>query len=382
MWAKVRASRIRIRNSTKLSPSILTCFAQLCIFSQSVSNSVFADEKQQQIIKKSRKSFNVNEEYLCTLRTKSFVEFFTKAQSIIHESLPSTTSSTDRRCKFSETTLLQPGQLEAINSILESEFLLMLPELKGVLIDYFNASAKASNLCTHLLRNVKLTRSNSRYIRQSLDSIAKCSSPETIESIASHLLAMRPPFSDLNKRDFALIHNEYAAVSYRLNCTSKKIARKIRSIQIIDRLTCGLIAITVRTLTTLLIASDPDPTLSGHRLKFFRKKLLRHQILRNGGLEKVSEQLEAAAKGSYILNREFDTTSRLVVRLGDAEDHGKAMLRLLVERKEDKFAVAVAMDELKKGNLSIRKQVEDVEEHLYLCIVTVNRTRASVIDQI
>lgn len=104
-------------------------------------------------------------------------------------------------------------------------------------------------------------------------------------------------------------------------------------------------------------------------------------MLRNGGLEKVGEKLEEAAKGSYILKRELDTTSRLMVRLGDAVDHGKAMLRLFGGRKEDKFAVALAMDEVKKSNLSIRKRVEDVEEHLYLCIVTINRSRTSVINQ-
>ncbi|CAK9313483.1 unnamed protein product [Citrullus colocynthis] len=380
MWTKFRPSKIR--NRTKLSQSILACFAHLCNFSQPVLISIFADEEQE-IRKKSQKSFNVHEEYLRTLRTKSFSEFVTKAEFIAEESPPSTTSSAaaDRCRKFSETILLQPVQLEPVPSILESSSLLMLPEDKDLFIDYLNVSAKASNLCTRLLANVKLTRSTSCCIQQSLDSIEKCFSLETIESIASDLLALGTPFSDLDKRDFALIYDDYTAISRRLNCTRKKVTRKIRSIKIIDGLTCGLNGITTRTLTDLVMVADPGPAVLGHRLKSFGRKLVRHQMLRNGGLEKVGEKLEAAAKGSYILKRELDTTSRLMVRLGDAIDHGKAMLRLFGGRKEDKFAVALAMDEVKKSNLSIRKRVEDVEEHLYLCIVTINRSRASVINQ-
>ncbi|KAG6602186.1 UPF0496 protein 3, partial [Cucurbita argyrosperma subsp. sororia] len=343
--------------------------------------SVFADVKHQ-IRNKPQKSFNVNEEYLCALRSRSFVEFFAKAQLIVQESPPSTSSSADLYCrKFSETILLQSDQLEANPSILESPLLVMLPELRGLLIDFFNVSAEASNLCHRLLANLKLARSNSRFVQKLLDSIEKCSSPKEIETITSDLLAQRAPLSDLDKRDFARIHDDYAAVSRSLNITRKKVARKIRSIKIIDRFTCGLVAITSRGLTALVMAADQGPVLRYFRLKSIRRKLLRHQMLGNGGLERVGEQLEAAAKGSYILNREFDTTSRLVVRLGDAVDHGKAMVRLFVERKEDKFAVAVAMDEMKRSNVSIRKQVEDVEEHLYLCFVTINRSRASVINQ-
>ncbi|XP_038884256.1 UPF0496 protein At3g49070-like [Benincasa hispida] len=384
MWTKFRHSEIR--NSTKLSQSIIACFAHLCNFSQTqpVFISIFADEEQE-IGKKPQKSFNVNEEYLCTLRTKSFSEFFTKAEFIVDESPPSITSSSaaaDRCRKLSETILLQPVRLEAVPSILESSFLLMLPELKGLFIDYLNVSAKASNLCTRLLTNVKSTRSKSRCIQQSLDSIEKCFSSETIESIASDLLSLRAPFSDLDKRDFTLIHADYTAISRRLNCTRKKVERKIRTIKIIDGITCGLNSITTRTLTDSVMAKDPGPVIFGYRLKSLGRKLVRHEMLRNGGLEKVGEKVEAAAKGSYIMKRELDTTSRLVVRLGDAVDHGKAMLRLFGGRKEDKFAVSVAMDEVKKNNVSMRKQVEDVEEHLYLCIVTINRSRASVIKQL
>lgn len=362
MWTKFSPSKII--NSTKLSQSILAC-------------STFADQEHEIIRKKHKRSFNVNEEYLCTLRTESFAEFFLKPESNVHESPPSTTSSSsaaDCCWRFSETILLQPGQLEAVPSILESSFLLMLPELKGLFVDYFNLSAQASDLCTRLLANFKLTRSTSRCIQESLDSIEKCFSSETVESIASNLLALRSPFSDLEKRDFALIHDDYTTISHRLNCTRKKVARKIRSMKIMDGITCGLNAITTRTLTDLVKAADRGPGVFG-------RKLLRHEMLRNGGLEKVGEKLEAAAKGSYILKRELETTSRLVVRLGDAVDNGKAMVRLFGGRKkEDKFGVVVAMDEVKKNNANIRKRVEDVEEHLCLCIVAINRSKASMIN--
>ncbi|KAJ6399107.1 hypothetical protein OIU77_019787 [Salix suchowensis] len=95
---------------------------------------------------------------------------------------------------------------------------------------------------------------------------------------------------------------------------------------------------------------------------------------------KVGQQLDVAAKGTYILNRDFDTMSRLVARLHDEVEHDKAMIRFCLERKEDRFSLQV-MKELKKSDSGFRKRVEELEEHVYLCLLTINRARALVIEE-
>ncbi|KAI4348095.1 hypothetical protein L6164_008856 [Bauhinia variegata] len=107
------------------------------------------------------------------------------------------------------------------------------------------------------------------------------------------------------------------------------------------------------------------------------------QGLRFGGsgfLGKVRDQLDIAAKGTYILNRDFDTMSRLVARLHDEIEHNKTMVQFFLERKEDKFSFQL-VQEIKKSDLGFRKQVEELEEHVYLCLMTINRARALVIKE-
>ncbi|KAK6940040.1 hypothetical protein RJ641_029571 [Dillenia turbinata] len=75
-----------------------------------------------------RKSLNVNEEYLCALRTNSIADFFTKAQLLANK--PISPSFSCHRT-FSEC-LLEPGQ-ETITAILESMTVLSTkPGLKNM----------------------------------------------------------------------------------------------------------------------------------------------------------------------------------------------------------------------------------------------------------
>lgn len=97
-------------------------------------------------------------------------------------------------------------------------------------------------------------------------------------------------------------------------------------------------------------------------------------------LGKVYDQLDIAAKGTYILNRDFETMSRLVARLHDEIEHNRAMVQFYLDRKEDKFSLQI-VKELKKSDVGFRKQMEEVEEHVYLCLVTINRVRALVIKE-
>ena len=123
------------------------------------------------------------------------------------------------------------------------------------------------------------------------------------------------------------------------------------------------------------------PAIFSFPVKTFKKKLLDVGFLRSGLLRKVGQQLDVAAKGTYILNRDFDTMSRLVARLHDEVEHNKAMIQFCLDRKEDRVSLQEVVKELRKSDVGFRKQVEELEEHVYLCLVTINRARALVIKE-
>lgn len=330
------------------------------------------------------KSLNVDEEYLSALRTQSYDEFFTKAQLLVNE--PSFPSYCHR--KFSEI-LLEPGQ-DSIPAILESAFPSKAPELKGLMLNYFDLSAEASNVCSYLLRNINQIQSSYQFIQRVLNSIDDYS-PDKLKLIVSELnsfIVQSNPFSTPNKHDFKLINDRYSSVLNHLKSKRKKVARKMKFIACIHKAAgicitaaCGLVAISAivlaaHTLTALVMG----PAILSFPLKRFKNKLLSFKFLRSGFLRKVGQQLVVAAKATYILNRDFDTMSRLVARLRDEVEHDKAMIQFCLERKEDRFSFQV-IKELKKSDSGFRKQVEELEEHVYLCLLTINRARALVIKE-
>ncbi|GKU90680.1 hypothetical protein SLEP1_g4647 [Rubroshorea leprosula] len=310
------------------------------------------------------KSLNVNEEYLSALRTKSYADFFTKAQLLVNER-----SSPSYSCyppKFSET-LLEPDQ-DTIPSILESAIFSKVPGLKALMLNYFDISAEASKICSHLLKDISQIQYNYQFIQRALDAFDDYHSPD---------------------KDFKLIHDKYSSVLNHLKSKRKKVVKKIELINCVHKASgicimavCGLVTLTAivmaaHTLAALLMA----PMIFSFPLKSFKKKLFSFPYLKSDFLQKIREQLDVAAKGTYILNRDFDTISRLVARLHNEVDHNKAMIQICLERREDKIALQV-VKELKKSSSGLRKQIEELEEHVYLCLVTINRARTLVVKQI
>ncbi|KAJ7974047.1 UPF0496 protein [Quillaja saponaria] len=335
-----------------------------------------------------RKSLNVNEEYFSALRTKSYADFLTKAQLLVNQ-VPFS-SSNYYHDQFSEI-LLEPDQ-ETIPSIVDSAILSINPELKGLMLKYFDISAEASAICSHLLKSINQIQYHYQFIQRAINVIDNDNSTKKVKLIVLELnsfIVLNNPLSNLKKQDFKLIHDKYSSVLHRLKSMRKKVARKIKLMKYFKKAcrigftaACGLVAITAiviaaHTFTALVMG----PALFSLPVKRLKKKLLRFKLLKSGMLSKVGEQLDVAAKGTYILNRDFDTMSRLVARLHDEIEHNKEMIQFCLERKEDKFSLQI-VKELKKSENGFRKQVEELEEHVYLCLVTINRARALVIKEI
>lgn len=333
-----------------------------------------------------QKSFNVNDEYLHAFRTESYVKFFTKAQLLVNER---SSSSSPRSSMDTMDILLEPEQ-HLVPPILEA-FSNHSSGLKSLMLRYFDITAQASGICSKLLTSINETHANYRFIQRALQRFSHYS-PEQYSSAISELDSVshhRNHFSNANPEDFKQICDNLSSILHCLKSKRKKVARKIKLIEFIKMAlgvcltvacsVCALVAIgiAVHTISGLVIGA----TILGISPVQLKKKFSSLNCFKCVSLRKLRKQLDVAAKGTYILNRDFDTVSRIVARLHDEVEHKKEMIRFCLERREDMFPLEEVVKEFRKNGCGFKRQVEELEEHVCLCLVTINRARVLVIKE-
>nr|XP_010930967.1 UPF0496 protein At1g20180 [Elaeis guineensis] len=333
------------------------------------------------------KSVSVNEEYLNVLRTQSYVEFTTKAQLLANEH-----SDTSKSNNYAMETLLQPEQ-DAIPSLLKAPIFTKAPsDLKLLITSYFETSAEASRICGHLLRSINETHSHYQCIQRILRNFGD-HSPADMKSTISELdsfAVLSNPFPNPSQQDFNLIHDQYSSILHHLKLKRNKVARRNKLIECIKKVSgisltviCGVVAlvaivIAVHSLSGFLMG----PALMGLSPLNLRKKFSNLKCFQSQFLKKLEDQLDVAAKGTYILNRDFDTMSRLVASLYNEVEHYIEMIRFCLKRREDKFPLQEVVKELKRRSHGFKQQVKELQEHVCLCLVTINKARLLVIKEI
>ncbi|CAL1363098.1 unnamed protein product [Linum trigynum] len=346
------------------------------------------------------RGLNLSEEYHRTLRTQSYVAFFSKAQIMAnhhHDRTPE-----EEKEDPILLLLLEPEQ-NSIPAILESAAVLSkLPELTPYFRDFFDSTAEASRICSGLLASVARTHATRRFAHQLFDEIplrpAETESRRVWE-LTAYIAEANNPFScpdgDL---DFGSIREGYAAVLERLKSKRRKVARKIKLVECVNRGTgisitaaCGVLAVTAAVLaahTLTAFVMGPLAVAGGFNpVKKLVSRVMRFKVMTSAEfLRKLRRQLDMAAKGVYILNRDMDTVSRLVARLYDEVEHGKEMARFWLEKGKNPsdrtLFCSQVVNEMKRRDVKFRKQVDELEELMCLCLLTINRARGLVVEEL
>ncbi|XP_013689869.1 UPF0496 protein At3g19330 [Brassica napus] len=93
-------------------------------------------------------------------------------------------------------------------------------------------------------------------------------------------------------------------------------------------------------------------------------------------------QLNAAAKGTFVLNKDLDTIDRLVSRLHTGIEYDKLFIRLGLERGRDVYSVQEILKQLRKTHLNLTHQLKDLEDHICLWFTNVNKARSLLLQEI
>ncbi|XP_057823591.1 UPF0496 protein At3g49070 [Cryptomeria japonica] len=337
---------------------------------------------------------NVNEEYAKAFRTQSYAEFWSKVQNATadkegHEEQAEQSSSSPFHCYgVLAEHILEPDE-ESVKAILQRG---LTPELNILVADYFHNSAEASKLCGTLLKNIEQAKINYRSIKNVLDctpSTGDFTNEQWNFSMEELQLFMKGgnPFADPTAHNFQDIHDCYDSMLKRLQIQRKKIHRKLKLLNGCKKaaivwgiaasaavVVCAVVIVShalIAIVACPVVLSFPSCSFSSFHCPFRTRLLARHRA-----------QLEAAVKGTYILNRDFDTISRLVTRLHDEVEHDKGIIKFLLHRKDDRHPLQEVIRQLRRNDSNFNQQLDELEKHVYLCFMTINRARMLLVHEI
>ncbi|KAL5778258.1 hypothetical protein ACOSP7_011184 [Xanthoceras sorbifolium] len=330
---------------------------------------------------------NVNEEYKNAFRTKSYIDMWSKVdgrRSLESQRLSSSSSSSSFSFYVHLSEYLLEPQQETVMNMIES---LHVHEL---LIDYFEASLKAYRFCELVLRSVHQTRANYRRIQRVIKLSKKVKDCHAISRHLAAFASLTNPLSIISPVQFHDNHHSNMLLLGSLTLKCKKIRRRAKFNKLLKKVggyslvishSALIVAMLVLLLHSLVgIVAAPGFMTCCLVLLKRRIKLVRRG-LKTSLLERRLSQLDAAAKGVYILINDFNTISRMVKRLNDEVEHRKDVANMCVRNGKSEILKEV-LKEFHIHESSFLDQLKELEEHIYLCFLTINRSRRLVLQEI
>lgn len=358
----------------------------------STNSNAFCLHAEAQRSKPAHMEMDLREEYAHAFRTESYTDFWTRVLALAENiSSPtkivgSTSAARLPSYRLFVEHLLDPDQptVTRILGLIHTH-----RETHSILSEYFSQTAEASLLCSLLLKDVQRTRSRYKSLKSALDSLQKTPyspkshMPKIMTRLTKFCNSLNPLVSSTSsplrfKTVQASCSKLLKSIELRRNKTNAKLQliKKFQrgSVVFVMALTISLTVI-VATHALALIVAAPTLMIGSFQLMSTKK------------LARSSAQLDIAAKGTYILIRDLDTISRLVGRLNDELEDLQAIIRFWLVRGGDPVQLQLQASgevarQLKKNYANFVEQLDELEEHLYLCFMTINRARNLVITEI
>ncbi|XP_020255911.1 putative UPF0496 protein 2, partial [Asparagus officinalis] len=244
----------------------------------------------------------------------------------------------------------------------------LLTHLNSLFFNFFETNAQATAACISLLSSIKSARSHHQTIHRLLPS----SSPSALFQLSS-LLKLDNPLSPKALSCLHSIRSHYPALIRSLTSADQKISRLLKLYHLTRNASyVALVALSAAVAAMVVIASHgaaavavaPVATagisLKGRTGKWFR------------GWKRIGAKVDVAAKGAYIVGRDLDTLSQMAMTAHDDIENGRGMARMVVEKRE--WEVVKEMERRGEMGLGLEEHLQELEEHVYLCLTSINRS--------
>nr|GEV65817.1 serine/threonine-protein phosphatase PP2A-2 catalytic subunit [Tanacetum cinerariifolium] len=331
---------------------------------------------------------DVREEYANAFRTQSYVNFWTRVLdqthkgSTINQTVSPVAAARLPSYRLFAENLLDPDQPTVTQILALAKH---QPENHTLLSDYFSETENASIVCGSLLENLNHLRSKYRSLKTVLKSMetTKASVLNHCPIISARLAAFSSSFTPFmipisSPNGVQGVQVACFNLLKRLELGRDKAQTKLKKIKKIKYGSAITLVVITVSLTVIIVTHALALLVAGPGILVASMELgSSHK------LAKLYSQLDVAAKGTYIINRDLDTISRLVTRLNHELEYMQATTKFWLKRGHNRSpSVEEFGRQLKKNDSSFCEQLDELEEHLYLCFMTINRARNLVVNEI
>ncbi|KAL4575459.1 hypothetical protein LXL04_022303 [Taraxacum kok-saghyz] len=321
------------------------------------------------------KDMDVNEEYMNAFRTQSYLDICDKVQN--HITFDNKSSSIHHQYIHLCDIFLEP-QTETIANLSKTF------NLHHLLLDFFESGLQAWIICEELLESIHQVNINHHKVKRLIKLSQRVPNSKKIHEELASYSSMVNPLSDFTPSKFPKIHINHKLLLNQLTTNHTRITRKRKLLICLKK--CGGYALiasyTVLAITLIVLACHGlVVTLASPGLfACFLNSIKTKKGLKTSELKRVCAQMDIAAKGIYTLIKDLDTMCWLVGRLHDEVEFGKVIASKCVGKKFDLMEEAVREFRVHDG--CFVEQVEELEDHIYLCLLNVNRSRRLLVQEI
>ncbi|CAN6200489.1 unnamed protein product [Urochloa humidicola] len=358
-----------------------------------------------------RPPLDVDEEYDSAFKSKSFLDLWSHAHrhlshalssSFKHQSSLSSKSSKDyprhddgeaddtaaameQSCSY---TVLDDFVLEPSPEVLARGGLRRRTRRRGVetlLIEYFDVTQEACEACSALLAAIGAARRHHLTLRRLLARLdGGGGNAASRDAVAEHV-RLDNPLSPGCLSGFHDVHGRCGPLATRLAAARRRLRRLARAMRVArGTAAAALVAACAGAIVAAVVfaahavvgigaaaavaAGGASPATAA---RWAAERVSSRRYARAGAA------VDAAARGAYIVGRDLDTVSRMVRRAHDELEHGRDVARIAVRGRDVMLMQEVAREEAECEE-DLRAQLEELEEHVCLCLITINRSRRMV----
>ncbi|KAK6139878.1 hypothetical protein DH2020_026392 [Rehmannia glutinosa] len=327
-------------------------------------------------------TINLTREYTLALQTNSYSEI----RSTFDQD-----NSIDQNVEIGHVDVSEePQLLEQVlrpsrECVQEALSLIKPNSLTYLVSTYFEHSEHTSRLCLHLYQSIHHARLLNTPIHNLLEDLnsdyhsLSDSQCKFAFNIFLQFDCLENPFVSSDSHNFGDMRQCFSDLRQQLDRHLRKSKSKVQQIRYCSTgsalcliaATVGVAISAFAIATHALVALVAGPLCPVILPSTMTKREMVHLA-----------QIDAAAKGVYVLHNDLDTIDRLVARLHAAVENDRLLIHLGLERGVDRYSIQEILKQLRRNRPGFVQQLVDLEEHLFLCFAAINRARSLLLQEI